>query len=342
MDNVWVEARWWDRRCLFPSAGRLWEAGLPASELHNWVVCRKRVWKEAPQRVVRKPVLRSLRLWREKPQHGPLHSCECMLKKVFASPPVKGQATASVSWSAVKGLIFVSDPDPCLHNTLSRRDVGTEHTALVPGKSSPVINHGTRLWYQTLVPGFVCDVGCRFYPWCCWCHAYRLSMEGNWWHSTLALQEIWNTTTRWAQPHLSWYQHEALRDPDPLCLSRPQSTAPEYHVKDMKVPTALFSGGHDTLADPKDVAVLLTQVSYVPPGSRSWFAKMNLLLLPFLSLSVHLYVCRCLTWSSISTLNTGSMWTLFGVWMPQMWCSPTSWSCWKSTAKERWATPWPM
>ncbi|KAJ4919972.1 hypothetical protein JOQ06_000209 [Pogonophryne albipinna] len=29
----------------------------------------------------------------------------------------------------------------------------------------------------------------------------------------------------------------------------------------MKVPTALFSGGHDTLADPKDVAVLLTQVS---------------------------------------------------------------------------------
>ncbi|XP_029953871.1 gastric triacylglycerol lipase [Salarias fasciatus] len=39
-----------------------------------------------------------------------------------------------------------------------------------------------------------------------------------------------------------------------------QSTPPEYHVQNMKVPTALFSGGQDTLADPKDIAILLTQV----------------------------------------------------------------------------------
>ena len=55
----------------------------------------------------------------------------------------------------------------------------------------------------------------------------------------------------------------------PPCVC-PQTTPPQYNVQDVKVPTALFSGGQDTLADPKDVAVLLTQVSpLMEPGDSS-------------------------------------------------------------------------
>ena len=43
----------------------------------------------------------------------------------------------------------------------------------------------------------------------------------------------------------------------------PQSTPPLYNVTKLTVPTFLFSGGHDWLADPQDVAALIPKIQGV-------------------------------------------------------------------------------
>lgn len=45
----------------------------------------------------------------------------------------------------------------------------------------------------------------------------------------------------------------------PLCLS--QSYPPLYDLTAMKVPTAIWAGGHDVLVTPQDVARILPQIT---------------------------------------------------------------------------------
>lgn len=46
----------------------------------------------------------------------------------------------------------------------------------------------------------------------------------------------------------------------PVLLHVFQATPPLYVVEEMTVPTAVWTGGQDLLADPKDAAILLPQI----------------------------------------------------------------------------------
>ena len=46
-----------------------------------------------------------------------------------------------------------------------------------------------------------------------------------------------------------------------LSLSLSQSTSPSYNLTSLSVPTALFSGGQDWLADPRDVSGLIPKIN---------------------------------------------------------------------------------
>lgn len=288
-----------------------------------------------------------------------------------------GSGDYSVLWSAVKWLIFVSDPDPCLHNTLSCRDVGTKYPALVPGETSLVVKHSIRLLYRALVSGFgnpvlvtdftrlwyqtlVTDLGTRL--WCrgfstrfcvCVCMYVILILDladvmpaGCPWRET---DGIWLWSCRkyetlqpgknnlaWADPWTMPSETLTLR----VCpVLRPHLLS--ITSRTWRFPLLYSRGDGIHWQTPKTLlSSLLRWVLYlqkVQIGLQYWPSSYSTPIHP-LFFFVHLYARRCLTWSSISTLNTGSMWTLSGVLMPQMWCFPTYWSCWKSTARGCWAT----
>lgn len=44
-----------------------------------------------------------------------------------------------------------------------------------------------------------------------------------------------------------------------FCFPLFQTTPPAYEIENLKMPVAVWSGGHDVIADPKDIAMLLPQ-----------------------------------------------------------------------------------
>ena len=103
-----------------------------------------------------------------------------------------------------------------------------------------------------------------------------------------------------------------------------QTTPPEYKLADLKVPTVLLSGGHDYLADPKDVSVAML---------LTWRPVLMCGVFPSQSAFMNRCNASRRRWSHRPFLNHTKLttlltWTLRGLLTPLMKCTLTSSHTW--------------